>query len=636
MCGIIGVFPVTPEAGATEIPKSVRELAIRFLTSHMLLESKSRGLDATGLSIHMSNSEWAVLKQPVDAEDFLLNVPALKVYPGQEENANFQNLLRGWRAATSVDGVQTACALGHVRKSTRGNTENHKNNHPIVVENTIVGVHNGTLRNDDEIFEKVTHRKRAGVVDSEAIFHLHHALAPDAPPTIELMWEIACKLRGAYTTMHVNTKFPRIIGGLRKDRPLEVGYLHGLDLVVACSNDTFLKDSVRKYNIFAGAAGAEIPPVTKITTKMITDGPTGRILIYDLDKPFTTLDEWLTVADGPKPLEEDKAYDVHYAASSTTTGTTVHTHAFQPKTPAEKTAVSAENIIDLTVYTSAEGDDSPVEEDSGEDPSDESTVVTVEAADEEEDGLEERVTVSASTVFGKPQVDLDGEELDIPALFSEGEDVLQELKEWEGRLMLDGLGDNGEGIESLFPKVEDSLDELMETSVDKDPGVFWQGVKKLLGTCAAAVYESAFPEGYVAGYGSAMDDVLQKLESGDHNLGDFDDAKADRLQERLKKATKHIANLKTVVTALLIVNKQVEVNDNRLHLNKYVVEYAEYLNTQFNAEAVEGLLSQGTTPTDVGYLLDAEARADEKKVEEEIEKESTDEAQPNAAKVTTF
>jgi len=59
-------------------------------------------------------------------------------------------------------------ALIHVRAATKGSEYDNLNNHPIRHE-SIVGIHNGWLYNDDDIFEDLG-VERYGEVDSEAIF----------------------------------------------------------------------------------------------------------------------------------------------------------------------------------------------------------------------------------------------------------------------------------------------------------------------------------------------------------------------------------------------------------------------------------------------------------------------------------
>jgi len=67
-------------------------------------------------------------------------------------------------------GKDTRRAILHTRWATQGSPQNNLNNHPIV-SGKIVGVHNGHLANDREIF-KALRCERFGEVDSEAAFAL--------------------------------------------------------------------------------------------------------------------------------------------------------------------------------------------------------------------------------------------------------------------------------------------------------------------------------------------------------------------------------------------------------------------------------------------------------------------------------
>jgi hypothetical protein len=62
-------------------------------------------------------------------------------------------------------------AILHTRFATQGLPEFNENNHPIV-SGPFVGVHNGVIYNDHDIWKAVGHDKRNAVVDSEAIWAL--------------------------------------------------------------------------------------------------------------------------------------------------------------------------------------------------------------------------------------------------------------------------------------------------------------------------------------------------------------------------------------------------------------------------------------------------------------------------------
>jgi hypothetical protein len=111
------------------------------LTHALLEEIEYRGGDATGMAWFTSKDRIAIVKQPITAKLFT------KKY----------NMWNGARTAVL-----------HTRAWTKGSTKNPLNNHPIKYEN-IVGVHNGWLYNDDDLFDTYD-ADRYGEVDSEAIF----------------------------------------------------------------------------------------------------------------------------------------------------------------------------------------------------------------------------------------------------------------------------------------------------------------------------------------------------------------------------------------------------------------------------------------------------------------------------------
>jgi len=115
----------------------------------LLNQIVSRGEDATGAAWVQSDSAnkkatIAVSKAPVPAygfEQYLSKMP-----------------------------IATKRAILHTRWATQGSPQNNLNNHPIV-SGKIVGVHNGVLSNDDNVFEYLREERQAQV-DSEAAFAL--------------------------------------------------------------------------------------------------------------------------------------------------------------------------------------------------------------------------------------------------------------------------------------------------------------------------------------------------------------------------------------------------------------------------------------------------------------------------------
>lgn len=134
MCGISG-FSLNPND--TSITNS------RKLAGQLLLGIEHRGRDATGACWISPNGNREVQKHPVTASAFVRN-------------------LSMWK--------RTNDAILHTRMWTQGAPDNNDNNHPIVV-GPVVGVHNGGIWNDNDLF---SHMKedvdRIAEVDSEAAF----------------------------------------------------------------------------------------------------------------------------------------------------------------------------------------------------------------------------------------------------------------------------------------------------------------------------------------------------------------------------------------------------------------------------------------------------------------------------------
>jgi glucosamine 6-phosphate synthetase-like amidotransferase/phosphosugar isomerase protein len=134
MCGIAGF---SLHEGTTRVDQ-VR------LARALLLGIEPRGRDAAGIAWVGDDAESSVWYQKHNVAASLL-----------------------------VDDLQPAGArslIAHTRYATQGDPRHNENNHPISLPG-IVGVHNGQIANDREIF-KMLGCKRDGEVDSEAAFAL--------------------------------------------------------------------------------------------------------------------------------------------------------------------------------------------------------------------------------------------------------------------------------------------------------------------------------------------------------------------------------------------------------------------------------------------------------------------------------
>ena len=149
MCGIAG-YSLSPESSVQ-----------RTLSAQALLAGiAERGADAVGYAHRGSDASVSVHKRRSGARELLDEVRV----PGD---------------ATQV--------LAHVRDYTKGHPTIEANNHPIR-HGAVVGVHNGIIANDDEIFARYgfAREEPSMTVDSEAIF----ALAEHAEGSSEALEEL--------------------------------------------------------------------------------------------------------------------------------------------------------------------------------------------------------------------------------------------------------------------------------------------------------------------------------------------------------------------------------------------------------------------------------------------------------------
>jgi glucosamine 6-phosphate synthetase-like amidotransferase/phosphosugar isomerase protein len=179
MCGIAG-YSISPQSSVD------RTLAAQSLLAGIA----ERGADAVGYAHRTPGGRIEVLKQRTGATALLdeVRVPA---------------------RATE--------ALVHVRDYTKGHPSIAANNHPIR-HGAVVGIHNGIIVNDEEIFARHGfERAEAGMtVDSEAIF----ALAETTESRADALEE----LYGSMATAWLDERRPGLVYLARGvGRPLWVG-----------------------------------------------------------------------------------------------------------------------------------------------------------------------------------------------------------------------------------------------------------------------------------------------------------------------------------------------------------------------------------------------------------------------------
>jgi glucosamine 6-phosphate synthetase-like amidotransferase/phosphosugar isomerase protein len=153
-----------------------------------LISNEERGQAATGLAVVQADGHAQVYKQPIRASQFV-------------ETQSYRDLM-------AEVGPTTTLILGHTRLPTQGSPGNPDNNHPIEV-GPVLGVHNGHIGNDAELFDRWKLPRRAEV-DSEIIFQMLAALSPQSLNGAYLpkVSECLAQMEGQFTFLALDRRCP--------------------------------------------------------------------------------------------------------------------------------------------------------------------------------------------------------------------------------------------------------------------------------------------------------------------------------------------------------------------------------------------------------------------------------------------
>lgn len=171
--------------------------------------------------------------------------------------------------------------IGHTRAATQGEPSQNENNHPISVNRTIIGVHNGMIRNDDDLWEKIGKELRAAVVDSEVIFGGIYGLVQGEPGTKEY-GPFLTQLEGGAAIAWLDTReVNRLQVGRVRSSPCIFGWTEAGSLVFAST----------KAAMEAGAKAGGLTIVGDATLdegEIFTFGPEGTEKMEKFDLPPAT------------------------------------------------------------------------------------------------------------------------------------------------------------------------------------------------------------------------------------------------------------------------------------------------------------------------------------------------------------
>jgi glucosamine--fructose-6-phosphate aminotransferase (isomerizing) len=151
MCGIFGIG-LGPQS-------SVERRQLAEMLAELFVLSESRGKEAAGIAVHNGQGVF-VAKEPIPASRFIKT-------PGYQRFLT-EHVLNG----SAAEPARCLAVIGHSRLVTNGAQAQNENNQPVVTPD-VVGVHNGIIVNDTELWQRHPDVQRRSEVDSEVILALY-------------------------------------------------------------------------------------------------------------------------------------------------------------------------------------------------------------------------------------------------------------------------------------------------------------------------------------------------------------------------------------------------------------------------------------------------------------------------------
>ena len=256
MCGIFGIINYDGK-----LKRYMADLDnIKQMTSSLLSVAQSRGTDASGICMVTLSGEAMIYKARKSGRELTGDLGYSKIMNAIDYQSNFRMM------------------IGHTRAKTKGTEYNNANNHPIVACR-VVGVHNGMISNDDDLFDVDESLIRKGQVDSEIIFRLIDKFVYEKHTLVASVRRTAQAIIGSYSCAFIHLDHPNyltLFAGAYPSIAIQ-NFKHAHMMIFASTDDIITKATEGIYILREPTSKLEVDKNTGIRINTFN----GKIYTFD-------------------------------------------------------------------------------------------------------------------------------------------------------------------------------------------------------------------------------------------------------------------------------------------------------------------------------------------------------------------
>ena len=260
MCGIFGIILNTQNSSRLNIFKQA--------TDFLFLKSESRGSDSTGILIQFGNS-IDILKGPIPASKFIKS----------KDYHHFWEDIKNKINDTKVNNKENSSILimGHTRMVTNGTNTNNAENQPFVKGN-IIGIYNGIITNEQELWDQNPNISRETTTDTELLFGLIGQSFVNSKNLAQTYREILPSIEGSVAFGCLSTESNDVLLGTNNGS-LYVYQSPEQDLFLFVSEKTFISHNSGKIPLFKSVPLERLVQVTPNTAIIINSQTLGTKIV---------------------------------------------------------------------------------------------------------------------------------------------------------------------------------------------------------------------------------------------------------------------------------------------------------------------------------------------------------------------